>query len=680
MNLLDKTTKIKKSLSLPFTISKGGWYLISVSARVKSEKQRGKKETDDEDLTVKIDNKTFPHPSSEARLKDSPAAFSGGQIHNKLKTVYFITHLTSGDHQIVLNPQHGAEVEEVSYEKIAIEDSKINLPLEKQAERANGRPWITFVLDGLSLAAITAKATVKWHFPDGDDVKLIVDGKIKRNPRSIFHKNWIWASNILHKIFGGDTQEKRFEENLPKDLHYIEFHADESPTLHHVIFDLGGLSLPKARVVVDGANLRKEPSQSSPRLLTFNAGDVVEVLQKVIEGDAPYRDGGDFTNIWHRVRFRGVGGYIFSRALEIDGEDANSVSERIVKIARKFGLDPALALAIAKRESQFFPYAVSPKEAKGIFQITEDALGDIRDEFIPSKIFDIEQNAKAGIRYFLKLKNYYFGGDSEQELKAIAAYNAGPTAIKVGIPLSEQSISPETQKYIEDVLSFREEFKKRRGKLLLLPSLVFLLVILVGLLMGRYNSPADPSRVLGDTIERNKHDELANTKKSLVVDLDGRGAPEEVIFVESGPTPVLSWVALYLRQGNALTFVDKVGGHFDKAQAVDLDGDGNKELVMEVVSGHLVITTVYRYHDGFLEYVPEVGSEFHGLSSESGAMIANIDRGGSKELILYSFWPPGEKCESIAKIYQYHNGQLVRYLDAKVAKEFCNLDPTFWGI
>lgn len=95
--------------------------MITISARVKSEKQRGKDETDDEDLTVRINDKTFPHQISKGRLKDSPAAFSGGQLHNKLKTIYFILQLVPGEHRMNLEPQHGAKIVEVTYEKVELE-------------------------------------------------------------------------------------------------------------------------------------------------------------------------------------------------------------------------------------------------------------------------------------------------------------------------------------------------------------------------------------------------------------------------------------------------------------------------------------------------------------------------------------------------------------------------------
>lgn len=456
MDLLNESKRIKGPLDLTFTVS-GGWCLIAISARVKSEKQRGEKETNDEDLAVKIDNKTFPHPSSESRLIDSPAAFSGGQLHNKLKTIYFITYLTSGDHQITLDPQYGSEVEEVSYEDIEIKDSKINLPLEKQAETANGRPWITFVLDHLSLTSITAKVTVKWHFPDGDDVKLIVDGKIKRNPRSILHKNWIWASSILHKISGGETREDTFAEDLPHRLHYVEFHADESPTLHYVSFSFGETPLPRAKIVVDGANLREQATTDSINLHNFKENDVVEVLEKVIEGEAPYKERGDLTNIWHKIRFGEIEGYIFSETLEIGGEDKETIKQLIIEKAKEISADPQIAVALSWCESNLFPYKVSEDKAKGLFQLSPDLITDPNNENRPfyspvSDPFDIKENTSGGLSYLKWLYKLY-KDDPQQLEKTIVAYNSGPGSISEGhmdIGLYE----PQTQRLVSCVKSY----------------------------------------------------------------------------------------------------------------------------------------------------------------------------------------------------------------------------------
>lgn len=194
--------------------------------------------TDDEDLRVEIDDFKFPKLENPNRYFDSPAAFSGGELHNHLKTVYFVLHLNQGKHTLSLIPDKSALVKKVEVQEMA-EFPNFTLNLEEQAEKGNGRPWMTFVLVGVGLKSFTIKATVNWKFPDGDDIKIVVDGKTKRNWLSILHQYWIFASSIFWKIFGKETIERTFEENLPKaNLHYLEIWVDETPTVHFIELEL----------------------------------------------------------------------------------------------------------------------------------------------------------------------------------------------------------------------------------------------------------------------------------------------------------------------------------------------------------------------------------------------------------------------------------------------------------
>ena len=116
-------------------------------------------------------------------------------------------------------------------------------------------------------------------------------------------------------------------------------------------------------------------------------------------------------------------------------------------VARRHGLDPALVLAVASVESSFKPKAVSPKGALGLMQLmpaTATSLG-VEDAFDP------ETNLEGGSRYLAELLTLY-GGDLR---RALAAYNAGPGAVKRhgGIPPYR-----ETRAYVKKVL---ERYKKK---------------------------------------------------------------------------------------------------------------------------------------------------------------------------------------------------------------------------
>lgn len=227
----DRQKRIIKGQEKVKFSSYSSFHLIAITARVKGEKQLGNSATDDEDLTVYIDDKTFPKLGSN-RLIDSPAAFNGGKLHNLTKTVYFITYLQGKNHQLLLNadnPPGTATFESVEVDTL---DSTGTLTLEPkiQAEDGDRREWITFVLDGFSLNSFTVVLGLKRRLIDSDDVKVIIDGRIQRNFRSIFHKYWYFIGSLLT----GETQSATFTPNLEPGLHYIEFWADRMPVFNSI--------------------------------------------------------------------------------------------------------------------------------------------------------------------------------------------------------------------------------------------------------------------------------------------------------------------------------------------------------------------------------------------------------------------------------------------------------------
>ena len=96
--------------------------------------------------------------------------------------------------------------------------------------------------------------------------------------------------------------------------------------------------------------------------------------------------------------------------------------------AERHRIDPMLVTAMIEAESNWDPLAVSSKGAQGLMQLvpgTADFLG-------VTDVFDPEQNLDGGVRY-LRMMLERYDGDLE---KALAAYNAGPTAVdrKGGVP------------------------------------------------------------------------------------------------------------------------------------------------------------------------------------------------------------------------------------------------------
>lgn len=121
-------------------------------------------------------------------------------------------------------------------------------------------------------------------------------------------------------------------------------------------------------------------------------------------------------------------------------QSVSNVKESIVKHSLELGIDPALALSIAKSESGFRHEARSRHGAVGVFQLmpsTAKRLG--------VNPYYLSDNIKGGLMYYKKLYNMF--GSTEL---ALAAYNAGPTAVQ-----RYKKVPPigETKKFVSGIMS-----------------------------------------------------------------------------------------------------------------------------------------------------------------------------------------------------------------------------------
>lgn len=118
-------------------------------------------------------------------------------------------------------------------------------------------------------------------------------------------------------------------------------------------------------------------------------------------------------------------------------------AELVKRLAPRFAVDPRLALAIVRAESNFNASARSPKNAQGLMQLipeTAERFG-VRDPFDP------EQNVRGGLAYLRWLLDRF---DGDVAL-ASAAYNAGEGAVARhgGVPPYA-----ETRAYVRRILAF----------------------------------------------------------------------------------------------------------------------------------------------------------------------------------------------------------------------------------
>ena len=128
---------------------------------------------------------------------------------------------------------------------------------------------------------------------------------------------------------------------------------------------------------------------------------------------------------------------------------STNIDELIETFSEKYGIDGDFIKAIIKQESGFNPNATSKKGAMGLMQLmpkTAQSLGVI-DAYDPS------QNIEGGVKYLKGLLDRF---DNNQEL-ALAAYNAGPNAVKKygGIPPYK-----ETQNYVKAIMATYNKVKE----------------------------------------------------------------------------------------------------------------------------------------------------------------------------------------------------------------------------
>lgn len=116
------------------------------------------------------------------------------------------------------------------------------------------------------------------------------------------------------------------------------------------------------------------------------------------------------------------------------------LADLVREASTKFGVDPKLVSAVAEVESGGNQSAVSEAGAIGVMQLMPDTAAGLG-----VNPYDEKENVEGGAKYIKQMLDT-FGGDVR---KAVAAYNAGPQAVKDygGVPPYR-----ETQNYVNKVL------------------------------------------------------------------------------------------------------------------------------------------------------------------------------------------------------------------------------------
>jgi soluble lytic murein transglycosylase-like protein len=122
-----------------------------------------------------------------------------------------------------------------------------------------------------------------------------------------------------------------------------------------------------------------------------------------------------------------------------------SVQQKIVNECNKQGVNPKLALAIAKKESGFKPKVNESSGATGVFQ-----LMPVICNCYTKNCSNTDSNIRAGVAHIGALSKTF-----KSPILIAAAFNAGsPSVFRYnGVPPY-----PETQRYVSDVHKIMKEF------------------------------------------------------------------------------------------------------------------------------------------------------------------------------------------------------------------------------
>jgi LysM repeat protein len=127
---------------------------------------------------------------------------------------------------------------------------------------------------------------------------------------------------------------------------------------------------------------------------------------------------------------------------------AAEITELIKASARRYGIEPALALAIGGVESGFDQRQVSSANAIGVMQVVPSS-GRWAASLVGRRLnlFDAGDNVVAGVAILAALRA------AAPEETAVAAYYQGLSSVR------EQGLYDDTRRYVANVLTLRERFR-----------------------------------------------------------------------------------------------------------------------------------------------------------------------------------------------------------------------------
>lgn len=140
--------------------------------------------------------------------------------------------------------------------------------------------------------------------------------------------------------------------------------------------------------------------------------------------------------------------FIKNHNKKLSNSEAYEIADAVIRWSLTYDVDARLVVAVLITESDFRPGCISGAGAKGLGQLMDENC----EEYGITDVFDTNQNLYGTVRQLREHLDRYRGSDNDPEklALALAAYNAGPGAVKKygGIPPYR-----ETKDYIKRVFT-----------------------------------------------------------------------------------------------------------------------------------------------------------------------------------------------------------------------------------
>jgi Rod binding domain-containing protein len=237
--------------------------------------------------------------------------------------------------------------------------------------------------------------------------------------------------------FGGDAMESLFDAEVAKRM------AGRS--------NLGLAEMLYKSITKESLPAYEPPPAGSGSVKSLPLWDGPSVMSKGASTMAPEATPKATPNLAPKVAPPPAGAWTSAPSVSTR-ERIASYENIIQEAAQKHGVDTTMLKAVIAAESGGKKNAVSPKEAKGLMQLTDSTAADmgVRNVWNPS------ENIHGGAKYLQSLIQRF----PDDTRSVLASYNAGPGRVEKhgGVPPI-----PETQAYVRRVMNYMNYFQQEEA-------------------------------------------------------------------------------------------------------------------------------------------------------------------------------------------------------------------------